>query len=134
VKKNRGMTEKIRQAVFERDHYACGYCGLTTPPFHAFSKGGLTVMDNLITACRSCNGKKGNKIGWLPNPTNIDDQIKTVVSSRFPLVGFLFACIGFLIIIIGHYWSMAFEVNFNNYLWAGLITGFCGIVTGLMGY
>lgn len=70
---NRSIPKEMRQAVLERDKYTCRYCGSTTPPFHIdhvypFSKGGITVIENLVTACRSCNGKKSNKIGWIPSP------------------------------------------------------------------
>jgi hypothetical protein len=65
------MDEKIRHRVFERDNYTCRYCGSKEGPLHAdhvypWSKGGETSIENLVTACRSCNGKKSNKVGMWP--------------------------------------------------------------------
>jgi 5-methylcytosine-specific restriction endonuclease McrA len=53
-----------RQNVFRRDDFTCQYCGslkkLTIDHIVPKSKGGKTTWKNVITACESCNMKKGN--------------------------------------------------------------------------
>ena len=53
-----------RQNIFKRDNHRCQYCGstsnLTLDHVMPRSRGGPSSWDNLITACRSCNAKKGN--------------------------------------------------------------------------
>ena len=57
---------RLRTAVLERDGFACQYCGSTDAPLEAdhvepFSAGGLSVLENLRTACKPCNRSKGAK-------------------------------------------------------------------------
>ena len=51
--------------VFLRDRFECQYCGvgddLTFDHLMPRSRGGLTTWDNVITACSTCNLRKGNK-------------------------------------------------------------------------
>lgn len=64
----------LRRAVFERDGYACFFCGkhkddgaiLTLDHYIPRALGGPNTLENLFTACRSCNSRKG-KIGpaWI---------------------------------------------------------------------
>ncbi|MCU0326479.1 MAG: HNH endonuclease [Spirosomaceae bacterium] len=53
-----------RQNVFRRDSNKCVYCGshedLTLDHLIPKSKGGKTNWDNLVTACRRCNSRKGD--------------------------------------------------------------------------
>ncbi len=53
-----------RQNIFKRDGFHCQYCGsgnqLTLDHVYPRSKGGKTTWDNLVTACKSCNAKKGD--------------------------------------------------------------------------
>ncbi len=53
-----------RQNVFKRDNNRCQYCestkDLTLDHVIPKSKGGKTTWDNLITACKNCNAKKGH--------------------------------------------------------------------------
>ena len=49
-----------------RDQYTCQYCGLKTRDLtldHVIPRhrGGPHTWDNLVTACRSCNHRKGGK-------------------------------------------------------------------------
>ena len=52
--------------VFLRDGFACAYCGsgddLTFDHLIPRSRGGRTTWDNIVTACSSCNLKKGGKM------------------------------------------------------------------------
>ncbi len=54
-----------RQNVFKRDGLACQYCGtmknLTLDHVIPRSKGGKSSWLNLVTACRHCNAKKGDR-------------------------------------------------------------------------
>jgi 5-methylcytosine-specific restriction endonuclease McrA len=53
-----------RQNVFRRDGNQCVYCGshedLTLDHVLPKSRGGRTNWDNLVTACRRCNARKGH--------------------------------------------------------------------------
>jgi len=55
----------LREAVFQRDGFACVYCGcedyLQCDHVVPVSKGGETSLDNLATACRVCNAKKKDR-------------------------------------------------------------------------
>ena len=52
--------------VFLRDCFSCQYCGsgeeLTFDHLLPRSKGGETHWDNVVTACSSCNVRKGGKL------------------------------------------------------------------------
>jgi 5-methylcytosine-specific restriction endonuclease McrA len=61
--------------LFARDRQLCAYCGrhfhlddLTREHIVPTSRGGKDTWRNCITACRSCNGRKGNRtlneLGW----------------------------------------------------------------------
>ena len=61
--------------LFARDRQVCAYCGQVTPwddltreHIHPKSRGGQDTWMNCITACRSCNGRKGSRtlqeLGW----------------------------------------------------------------------
>ncbi|MEW5945034.1 MAG: HNH endonuclease [bacterium] len=56
-----------RTNVFLRDRYVCQYCGgqhpaasLTLDHVIPRSEGGITCWENVVTACRGCNVKKGD--------------------------------------------------------------------------
>ncbi len=55
--------------LFARDRLMCAYCGglfhlddLTREHIVPTSRGGLDSWMNCITACRGCNGRKGNRL------------------------------------------------------------------------
>ncbi len=55
--------------VFLRDRFSCQYCNqphvthdLTFDHLIPRSKGGRTMWDNVVTACMSCNLKKGSRL------------------------------------------------------------------------
>ena len=68
--------------VYKRDNFICQYCGIvcdtnkinknkknyiTIDCIIPMSKGGAYEPSNCVTACRSCNSKKGDKLNILPN-------------------------------------------------------------------
>lgn len=54
---------RIRDAVYERDEFACVTCGadddLTLDHIVPWSRGGSDAIDNLQVMCRPCNSAKG---------------------------------------------------------------------------
>ena len=70
--------------LFARDHYRCQFCHRTTPELRTrecltrdhlvpISRGGTNEWTNVVTACSTCNTRKGNRLpeecGMLPlNP------------------------------------------------------------------
>ncbi|WP_317194238.1 HNH endonuclease [Penaeicola halotolerans] len=51
--------------LFKRDGFSCQYCSsrkdLTLDHVIPKSKGGKTTWENLVTACRRCNARKGHQ-------------------------------------------------------------------------
>jgi 5-methylcytosine-specific restriction endonuclease McrA len=77
--KNIKLTKKN---VFQRDSYICQYCGKSFPPSkltvdHLIprSRGGATCWENVVTACKNCNIKKGDR---LPQEVNMHPIKKPV--------------------------------------------------------
>lgn len=64
-KSTRQIDESIKWRVYKRDNYTCRYCGksgipMTVDHYLAQKFGGLTTYENLLTACRPCNKRKGH--------------------------------------------------------------------------
>lgn len=61
-----------KKNVMIRDNYTCQYCGskkeLTIDHVIPVSRGGISNFENCVTACKSCNTKKG---GRLPSEANM---------------------------------------------------------------
>jgi Restriction endonuclease len=64
----RNIPPLTNRELFRRDAYICMYCGgqfresaLTRDHVIPFSRGGTDRWSNVVTACRSCNTRKGNK-------------------------------------------------------------------------
>lgn len=61
-----------RREVLKRDHHACQYCGstkkLTLDHVMPRSRGGQHTWDNVVAACESCNGRKGDR---MPHEANM---------------------------------------------------------------
>lgn len=56
-----------KKNILRRDAYTCQYCGrnggerMTIDHVIPRSLGGRTIWENVVSACRACNVKKGNK-------------------------------------------------------------------------
>jgi len=56
-----------KKNILKRDAYTCQYCGrnsgerMTVDHVIPKSLGGRTIWENVVSACRACNLKKGNK-------------------------------------------------------------------------
>jgi 5-methylcytosine-specific restriction endonuclease McrA len=66
IRRPRPRVKLTRREVFLRDHYTCQYCGrqsneLTIDHVIPKSKGGGHAWDNLVSACKPCNHRKGGK-------------------------------------------------------------------------
>lgn len=69
-KVERSIGGSVQQMVWRRDGYQCMYCGaemgthgvvLSADHWIPVDLGGADTDDNLITACRMCNKRKGNR-------------------------------------------------------------------------
>jgi len=66
VKRPRPRMKLTKREILQRDNYTCQYCGRQGPgltidhivPRH---RGGAQSWTNLVTACQSCNRKKGGQ-------------------------------------------------------------------------
>lgn len=66
--RNKKVVKFSRGNVYTRDNYTCQYCGhkfaakdLTYDHVVPRARGGRTEWSNIVTCCRDCNTKKGNK-------------------------------------------------------------------------
>jgi 5-methylcytosine-specific restriction endonuclease McrA len=88
---NEQRRESIRQRVLERDRFSCRYCGSQPEPDRLVAEhiinGGPTTMENLVTACRGCNTRKGKRsveeagMTLLPEPVQIVPDVLSVSSN-----------------------------------------------------
>ena len=66
IKRPRPHVKLTRREVFIRDNFTCQYCGrhgqeLTIDHVIPRSRGGLHTWENVVSACKSCNHRKGGK-------------------------------------------------------------------------
>jgi len=99
----------IRRSVFTRDSYRCRYCGtrgedivLHVDHVYPESRGGETTIDNLVTACMSCNLSKRSKIGMWPNPIGYFDEQDRQKVPEVPVLiyGLITVCVGLILVSI----------------------------------
>lgn len=60
-----GRANLSRRGVFARDGWTCQYCGgpaETVDHVVPKSRGGVHSWENVVAACRNCNGKKRDKL------------------------------------------------------------------------
>ena len=66
VHRPRPRVKLTRREIFLRDNYTCQYCGkvthdLTLDHVHPKSRGGAHTWENLASACKECNHRKGGR-------------------------------------------------------------------------
>lgn len=66
VKRPRPEKKLTRYEVFQRDKYACQYCGretreLTLDHVIPRHRGGRHIWENVVSACRRCNNRKAGR-------------------------------------------------------------------------
>jgi 5-methylcytosine-specific restriction endonuclease McrA len=67
IKRPRPQMRLSRREVFNRDRHTCQYCGrrgqrdLTLDHVLPRHRGGRHTWENLVTACKSCNHRKGGR-------------------------------------------------------------------------
>lgn len=61
--------DRLRLKVLNRDNWVCSYCGkhlegadATADHIIAKNNGGEDRLDNLVAACRKCNGTKQDRV------------------------------------------------------------------------
>lgn len=87
IRRPRPRVRLTRREIFRRDGYTCQYCGVQT---HALTmdhviprhRGGTHTWENLVSACPSCNRRKGGRtpeeahmallhVPYEPRPSNL---------------------------------------------------------------
>ena len=66
VRRPRSVVKLTRREVFLRDNYTCQYCGvrgrdLTVDHVMPKHRGGRHTWENLVSACKTCNHRKGGR-------------------------------------------------------------------------
>jgi 5-methylcytosine-specific restriction endonuclease McrA len=66
IRRPRPQVRLSRREVFLRDGFTCQYCGvksrdLTLDHVVPRQRGGKHVWENLVSACKACNHRKGNR-------------------------------------------------------------------------
>lgn len=66
IKRPHPRVKLCRREIFIRDNFTCQYCGqqtrdLTIDHIVPRSRGGVHSWENLVSACRTCNHRKGGK-------------------------------------------------------------------------
>ncbi|NDJ52820.1 MAG: HNH endonuclease [Chloroflexi bacterium] len=65
VNRPRPRVKLTKREIFRRDGYRCQYCGskhnLTIDHVFPRHRGGQHTWDNVVTACASCNRRKGGR-------------------------------------------------------------------------
>jgi hypothetical protein len=71
----RNISQGISWNVWRRDDFECRYCAADDVPMTVdhvvlWEEGGPSIEENLVTACRKCNKKRGNTpyAEWLESP------------------------------------------------------------------
>lgn len=80
IKRAQPVAKLTRREIFMRDDYRCQYCGIRTHDLtldHVIPRhrGGLHRWDNLVSACKPCNHRKG---GRLPDEARMHLRSKPV--------------------------------------------------------
>lgn len=96
----RSLSREEKEFILKRDNYSCRYCGKTKGPFefdHVYPvvRGGESVLENIVTACRRCNRKKHSTIGIWPPPIGYFEK-KRVAPISLPWILIILGFMAFL--------------------------------------
>lgn len=86
--------KKLRFEVLKRDRFECQYCGAHPPQsilvvdhITPVSKGGVNDIDNLITACETCNqGKAARELTSIPE--SLSTKAARIAEAEEQLLGY----------------------------------------------
>jgi hypothetical protein len=88
------VSKKLRFDVFKRDQFVCQYCGSHPPAavlhvdhIHPVAEGGDNSVDNLITACESCNLGKGARL-LSSAPKSLEEKAMLVAEREEQIRGY----------------------------------------------
>jgi hypothetical protein len=95
VRVPRMVLRPTRANILLRDDETCQYCGkrsreLTLDHVIPRSRGGQSTWENLVACCRSCNGRKGNRLlkdagmHLLKQPRPLDHEYAGFFLLRYP--------------------------------------------------
>lgn len=97
VRPRRRTIQPNRHNLLMRDQLTCQYCGTTAHPGDLtidhvvpLSKGGTSTWENLVIACRRCNGRKGNQLAeqagmkLLRKPRSPRSDQGSIIFLRYP--------------------------------------------------
>jgi len=95
VRKPHMMVPFSRTNAFLRDRYTCQYCGrkpehVRTDTGHVLPKshGGEACWENVVTACKACNARKGNRTleeaKIAPDPAAARAAVHAAAAGRVP--------------------------------------------------
>jgi len=94
VTKRKGLSKRLRFAVFKRDLFTCQYCGATPPSvvlevdhIEPVALGGTDEETNLVTACWDCNRGKA-AISLNVAPEALADRAARVAEAEAQLAGY----------------------------------------------
>lgn len=91
---SRGLSKRLRFAVFKRDLFTCQYCGATPPRvvlevdhIEPKAEGGSDSESNLVTACFDCNrGKAAVPLTVIPE--SLSQRAERIAEAEAQLAGY----------------------------------------------
>jgi 5-methylcytosine-specific restriction endonuclease McrA len=90
VHRPRVRVKLTKREIFRRDRHTCQYCGRKAPTLtidHVIPRhrGGLHSWENLVTACPSCNRRKGGR-----TPQEAGMHIRAIPKEPYPSAEYLY--------------------------------------------
>jgi 5-methylcytosine-specific restriction endonuclease McrA len=88
IKRVHPVAKLTRKELFMRDNYMCQYCGkqtkdLTIDHVMPRHRGGLHRWENLVSACKPCNHRKGGRLPEEARMTLLREPRQPVVSRYY---------------------------------------------------